>query len=94
MKGITKAELEEALNMIFNQKIIDNTPPDIEVEEDGNYFAVKILSGKRNIYTGKGGLKQFLQAFSLPFLKIKYNGKILSMPETEQFINRYKNISL
>lgn len=93
MKKITEGDIRSFFMKTMEDRIEDSSiPPDIVITEENNLFMVTITSNP-TINTGKGGLQMFLKACMHPFLKIKYNGKILSIPETEEFVNRYKNIS-
>lgn len=89
-KNLTEEDIVKALNDFEKGRLeYINTSPYLEVTSSEDYFMVKINSQGINLMTGKGGLKMFLNN-PIPFLKVKFNDKVLNQEEYIEFVNTYK----
>lgn len=80
--------IRRELEKIYLSKLEDeNIPVDIDVYYMDSVFSVSFGNGLR---TGVGDLKHFLQKNINPFLKVRYNGVILNIEQTNEFIKEYR----
>ena len=87
---LTEKDIEQFILDAYKKRLEDPTViPDIKVFESATQFMMTLYSGKTILRTGIGGLKLFLNMIgALVFLKVEYNGVILTKEQTELFLKR------